>query len=155
MDFRVKRGRSVAKPIPRNTPCGYCFKRWARCWDHIIPWSAGGLSDQDNLMPSCRGCNGLLSDKVFTSIEEKREYVRIRRDKGYRTSEEKGEVARKILRNLSNLLHAKKDMAKVLFNVMSVAELGPIASEIKSPHLGRKKKYFWGVDRLGVFSIEL
>src|ERR1051325_5055731 len=75
--FNKPRRSGVGRRIPRNTPCGYCFEKWATCWDHIIPYSLGGPTHTDNLMPACRACNSMLSDKVFNSIEEKREYVRI------------------------------------------------------------------------------
>lgn len=74
--FNKPRRRSIYRRIPRNTPCGYCFEKWATCWDYIIPYSIGGPTDSNNLMPSCRACNGMFHDKVFDSIEEKREYVR-------------------------------------------------------------------------------
>jgi hypothetical protein len=75
--FNKPRRNSIGRRIPRNTPCGYCFEKWATCWDHIIPYSLGGPTNTDNLMPACRACNAMLSDKVFDSIEEKREYVRV------------------------------------------------------------------------------
>lgn len=62
--------------LPELTPCGYCFSAWADTWDHIIPVSHGGRSTPENLMPACKSCNSFLNDKVFDSIEEKREYVR-------------------------------------------------------------------------------
>lgn len=41
--------------------CAYCGKgplyRRALHMDHIVPRSAGGLSDVDNLNPACRTCN--------------------------------------------------------------------------------------------------
>jgi HNH endonuclease len=70
------RRRGLHKPIPDFTPCGYCFQRWAVVWDHIKPYSKGGLTTPDNLYPSCRQCNAMLSDSEFSTLGEKREYVR-------------------------------------------------------------------------------
>ena len=68
--------KRTRKRVPRDTPCGYCFDNWATGWDHIIPISQGGGNQDENLYPSCKRCNSLLHDKLFSSIEEKREYVR-------------------------------------------------------------------------------
>jgi len=62
-----------------GTPCGYCYEREATVYDHMIPRSFGGTNDLSNLMPSCQPCNGLLGDKVFDSIQARREFVRARR----------------------------------------------------------------------------
>ena len=59
----------------KDTPCGYCFQEWATEWDHIIPWSKGGSSHSDNLMPACRWCNRHLSDKRFWDVQAKRLYI--------------------------------------------------------------------------------
>jgi hypothetical protein len=59
-----------------ETPCGYCFSRWATGYDHIIPWVYGGTEERSNLYPSCRRCNSILGSKIFASLQEKREYVR-------------------------------------------------------------------------------
>ncbi len=74
--FRNPRTRFCKTPIPPYTPCGYCFRRWAVCWDHLMPYSHGGLTVESNLYPTCKRCNSMLSHKVFGSIEEKREYAR-------------------------------------------------------------------------------
>lgn len=70
------RRRSSKRQIPDWTPCGYCFARWATTWDHLTPWSKGGLTVAGNLYPSCPRCNHLLSNLSFDTIQEKREYVR-------------------------------------------------------------------------------
>jgi hypothetical protein len=70
------RPRYASQPIPPLTPCGYCFDNWATCWDHLLPFSHGGLTIASNLYPACRRCNHLLGAKMFATIEEKREYVR-------------------------------------------------------------------------------
>ena len=70
------RRRSAHREIPEWTPCGYCFARWATVWDHLQPWSKGGLTTAGNLYPACSRCNGLLKNLSFESIQEKREYVR-------------------------------------------------------------------------------
>ena len=75
--FNKPKRTRIGRHIPRNTPCGYCFEKWATCWDHIIPYSLGGPTNTENLMPACAACNGLLHDKVFNTVQEKREYVRL------------------------------------------------------------------------------
>lgn len=59
-----------------RVPCGYCFSRWATERDHLRPRSAGGSDRVANLYPTCRRCNMLVLDRIFQTIEEKREYVR-------------------------------------------------------------------------------
>lgn len=53
--------------------CGYCGNHLERkhpdprhdaTVDHITPKAAGGTDDPENLISSCRRCNGLKSDKV-------------------------------------------------------------------------------------------
>lgn len=115
MDHRLKGStRCSHKPIPRHTPCGYCFEKWATCWDHILPFSAGGPTTDENLMPACRACNGVLSDKVFDSIEEKREYVR-----SYKEAHREKELPR-----VRERIYPETQMAKVLFTDVPVEELG-------------------------------
>lgn len=70
------RATNTRKRVP-DVPCGYCFSAWAQVWDHLIPVSHGGRNQDSNLYPACSRCNALLSDKVFDSIELKREYVRL------------------------------------------------------------------------------
>ena len=71
---RLRRRPGVSRRrIPRWTPGGYCFDEWATVWDHMMPASNGGKTQPDNLMPCCRGCNYWFSDKIFPSIEAKRE----------------------------------------------------------------------------------
>lgn len=58
-----------------NIPCGYCLVEIATVWDHIIPYSHGGATKDDNLYPSCTRCNLLLSSHQFKSLEAKKAYV--------------------------------------------------------------------------------
>jgi HNH endonuclease len=82
MDWKFKGPRvgtrNCSKRIPRYTPCGWCFERWATVWDHMTPFSWGGPTEAHNLMPSCVRCNAIVGAKLFNTIEEKREYVRQR-----------------------------------------------------------------------------
>lgn len=95
MDFKLKssRKRRWTKRIPKYTPCGYCFSQWATVWDHIIPFSYGGRTIDDNLYPSCRACNAIASDKVFDSIEEKRNYIMKHRHQDRKVDIEQNKVA--------------------------------------------------------------
>ncbi len=73
---RNRKRRCVSGSRLADTPCGYCFSRWATGYDHILPWSAGGLDLMPNLYPCCRRCNSILGSQIFKTLEEKREYVR-------------------------------------------------------------------------------
>lgn len=64
--------KQTAEPIP----CGYCFQEWATGYDHLLPFSYREDNRDSNLYPCCKRCNLLLSNKMFTTITEKREYVR-------------------------------------------------------------------------------
>jgi len=77
---RTNRGKQQVRRLhpPRETPCGYCFSRWATAYDHLLPWSLGGTESQDNLYPTCGRCNSIAGALVFSSIEEKRAYVQQR-----------------------------------------------------------------------------
>lgn len=70
--------RVVLRSRDRKTPCGYCFQEWATGYDHLIPRSHGGGNSRSNLYPCCKHCNSILSNLIFDSIEEKREYARRR-----------------------------------------------------------------------------
>lgn len=69
-------GRPMPHATPINTPCGYCFERWAEVYDHILPKSYGGSNSRSNLLPACSRCNGLVGSRVFDSLEEKRNFIR-------------------------------------------------------------------------------
>lgn len=55
--------------------CGYCGYE-ATCVDHIVPFSYGGTDDHDNLLAACGICNSILHNKVFETLEMRREYLR-------------------------------------------------------------------------------
>lgn len=54
--------------------CQYCGDEACEI-DHIIPVSAGGSDHVMNLVAACRYCNGRVSNRVFDSLEEKKEYL--------------------------------------------------------------------------------
>lgn len=58
--------------------CQYCGD-FAAVVDHIIPRVAGGSNDDDNLKSACQPCNNAAIDWVFSSWEEKKRYVLLRR----------------------------------------------------------------------------
>lgn len=62
--------------LVKKTPCGYCFEFWAVCYDHIVPVCHGGSNRKSNLYPSCKRCNSLLGGQLFSSLDEKRAYIR-------------------------------------------------------------------------------
>lgn len=75
--------------------CVYCGCL-ADTRDHVIPlsYSRSGnqkdrrrhqwRSESKNLVDACRECNSLAGDKVFTDVDEKREYIQQRLEYRYR-----------------------------------------------------------------------
>lgn len=59
--------------------CYYCQDEIAVVLDHIIPYSWEANNDIDNLVPACIFCNAIASDKIFDSLEHKRQYLLNRR----------------------------------------------------------------------------
>lgn len=49
--------------------------------DHIKPWSAQGGNSMNNMVVACRDCNLLASDKWFTNLEEKKEFITFEKQK--------------------------------------------------------------------------
>lgn len=77
--------------------CGLKFEEWfhdgefARLrkavWDHVSPYSFTFNSDPENFVAACSRCNGIKSNKIFTSLEDAAQFVRIRlKEKGYEMS---------------------------------------------------------------------
>ena len=59
--------------------CYYCKKEIATTIDHVIPYSFDTDNEINNLVPSCNLCNILASDKHFDNVEQKRQYILLRR----------------------------------------------------------------------------
>ena len=57
-----------------NYTCIYCGNP-ASTVDHIIPYSWVQKHEYKNLVPSCRTCNSIAGDKVFSGLIEKMEYM--------------------------------------------------------------------------------
>lgn len=55
--------------------CGYCFERRATQVDHIVPVTYLQMNEESNLIACCEDCNRIAGNKVFDSIQEKREYI--------------------------------------------------------------------------------
>lgn len=102
-----------------QTPCGYCFSNWATEYDHLTPRSAGGLTVPSNLFPACKRCNCILGNKIFDTLEEKRNYVQERLKK-------KGV---KLVSFMSQGIRGKKRLAKILLFKMPLDSMGSSASE--------------------------
>lgn len=118
--------RTRSKP-ERGTPCGYCFSRHASGWDHLVPISASGTNSPDNLYPSCKRCNNLLSNFLFNSIEEKQTYVR------NKLHGENGHLAVQALRER---YRETEERQSFLLPEMQVEELGSKKSESKGEITG-------------------
>lgn len=75
--------------------CTYCGCL-ADTQDHVIPLSFQRFGDNKsrrkkqfrgqvkNLVPACRECNSIANDKIFTDVDEKREYIQQRLEYRYR-----------------------------------------------------------------------
>lgn len=55
--------------------CFYCHKDIATQLDHIIPYSYSEDNSIHNLVPCCGMCNVIATDKVFSGVDEKQEYI--------------------------------------------------------------------------------
>lgn len=55
--------------------CFYCQVEIATTIDHVIPYDWDGDNSIENLVPACGLCNALASDKMFETIEQKRQYI--------------------------------------------------------------------------------
>lgn len=55
--------------------CFYCRSEMATSIDHVTPYAWDGDNSIENLVPACGLCNSLAGDKVFESVEHKRQYI--------------------------------------------------------------------------------
>lgn len=109
--------RNQRRPLrpPKETPCGYCFENWATGYDHLVPVSQGGQNNEENLYPSCLRCNRIASNKLFATIEEKREYVQTK-------------LRGKEMRKLREEIPAYSVVAEVLQSTLPLDALGSSTS---------------------------
>jgi 5-methylcytosine-specific restriction endonuclease McrA len=61
--------------------CFYCHKEIATTIDHVVPYSYDQDNGIENLVPACTLCNALASDKMFESVEHKRQFILEQRQK--------------------------------------------------------------------------
>lgn len=54
--------------------CAYCLGV-ADEVDHILPWDWNHDDSENNLVACCRDCNSIANDKIFSSMQEKYEYI--------------------------------------------------------------------------------
>ncbi len=54
--------------------CAYC-EGLADEIDHVVPYVYSQDNSDDNLVASCRDCNGMVSSMVFNSFEDKKVYI--------------------------------------------------------------------------------
>jgi hypothetical protein len=62
----------------RGNSCVYCGGD-ADSLDHVTPYNADPVHLETNLVPACRLCNSIASDRVFQSLSHKRAYILRRR----------------------------------------------------------------------------
>lgn len=111
--------RSVFGPkLRKYIPCGYCFERWADCYDHIQPVAHGGTNLKSNLYPACRRCNMLVHARLFQSLEEKRDYIQAE-------LKSRGEWHdADTMQRMREAIPTKPEMADLLFRPMPMECLG-------------------------------
>lgn len=107
--------RGYIPPPKPDTPCGYCFEKEATGWDHLIPVSAGGLDNPENLMPSCKRCNSLLSNFIFKTIKAKSAYIYYRL---------KGQSKNRSLSLVQETIQEKPKASDILQPKMSMGKVG-------------------------------
>lgn len=91
-DTAKKRARpkgAVADAIlaEQGNVCLYCDKEFGGrvwyhgkmrfieiAWDHMVPWSYSQNNRAENFAASCQFCNGWKSNRMFSTLEEAREY---------------------------------------------------------------------------------
>jgi len=71
-------------------------------------------------MPSCHACNALCSDKVFNTVEEKREYIKENR-RASRT------IDLPSLPRVLDAIQKNTEVAEILFTDVPLEELGTSA----------------------------
>lgn len=54
--------------------CQYCGEDAVEI-DHIIPYTWCINNREDNLVASCRICNGIASNMIFNNFSEKKQYI--------------------------------------------------------------------------------
>jgi len=59
--------------------CYYCRQEIATTIDHVFPYSWDQDNAIDNLVPACVLCNCIAGNKVFESVEQKRQFILNRR----------------------------------------------------------------------------
>jgi hypothetical protein len=50
--------------------------------DHVVPWKYTHDDDLENLVSSCHACNAIAYDRVFPTLDKKREYILAKRQSG-------------------------------------------------------------------------
>ena len=77
----IQRQHSLYEFLPNDEICVYCGE-FADCKDHFLPISKAvmmsesmDISSGRYLLPSCMECNSLAGDKVFSTVNNKRDYV--------------------------------------------------------------------------------
>lgn len=65
---RAQQDRTELAQMLRAAPCSYCGTTPAGEIDHVVPLSAGGLHEAENLTSACRTCNGSKRDKDLLSF---------------------------------------------------------------------------------------
>ena len=58
--------------------CAYCLGDATEV-EHVVPWSWSHCNDEDNLVATCKECNQIAGDRMFTSFDEKRAFILIKR----------------------------------------------------------------------------
>lgn len=75
----IKSALAFLKPVYGSKPCAYC-KALATDREHVVPFSflhvgKHSYKYNDLIVPSCRECNSLCSDRVFDNFWDKKQYI--------------------------------------------------------------------------------
>ena len=79
--------RNRAQLLKDQPLCHWCKQRPATEADHLIEHDRGGTDELDNLVPSCKPCNGKRGQAYLNAKNRKRQQLRANATKPFLDSE--------------------------------------------------------------------
>jgi len=130
--------------------CIYCGDV-ATTRDHFIPWTynhvgkrketvgTGKKIDGKNIVPACLECNSMAGNKVFETIEKKREYIQERIEIKYKkiiripdwSENELKELGRKLMKDTRLKMLAKQWVINRIAYPTVIYPIEPIRQEMR------------------------
>lgn len=92
---KAERGHIYAKTLGRCAYCGRVISLKEMQVDHVVAFNTWGTDDDDNLLPSCRGCNNYKHEnsiEQFRKAAERWDEVLMRDNVTYRNAVRFGQV---------------------------------------------------------------